>query len=139
MNRAALTVAVTVALFGCPAPVPVPDSGVIDSGITTLTMSACSGGCGVTQICDTVHRICVDGCGGCGSDGGAGGVCTKTPQGTFQCVQTQVTCSGMTCDVGQVACEVAGACTCLGPSRGTFDTCFRRLGRPTPTLRVRSV
>jgi hypothetical protein len=129
MNRLALATLAAIALSACPPSVPTPDGGEDAGGPNPNPMDACSGGCAPNQICDTVHRVCIDGCGGCGSDGGSPGICVKTAQGTFQCQRIAVNCSGNSCDQGQVAC-IGGACTCLGPSRGTFDTCFGDPARP---------
>jgi hypothetical protein len=122
MNRPFVALA-AAALCACPPPIPAPDSGVFDSGLNPDPMQACSGGCAVNQICDKVNRVCVDACGGCGSDGGTPGICTRQPDDSFKCVTTELVCNGVACDKGQVAC-LADQCTCLGPARGTFDTCF---------------
>lgn len=121
MNRFLTTLAV-VLLAGCPNPVPTPDGGE-DSGINVDPKDACSGGCAVNQVCDTAARICRDACGGCD-----GGICQKTGT-TFECITPAVTCNGTTCGAGEIAC-LGGVCSCLGPARGTFDSCFGNVLTP---------
>ncbi len=120
MTRSLLAVAV-VALTACPNPIPSPDGGSDSGTINPLPMDACSGKCGVNQKCDTMNRVCVDGCSG-RCDGGT--ICQRQAGDMFDCTAIVTSCKGMTCSqAGQVAC-LGGECTCLGPSRGVFDSCF---------------
>ena len=109
---------------GCPNPSK-NDAGDPDAFfvVSPPPIDACSGGCAVNQYCDTVTRVCKDGCGGC-SDGG---ICQKQPSGQFACLPTVIVCNGITCGEGEVAC-IAGQCTCLGPARGVVDTCYTASG-----------
>lgn len=121
MTRSLFVVAV-VALTACPPPVPTPDGGDDGGGINPNPMDACSGGCAVNQICDTANRVCKDGCAGA-CDGGT--ICQRTAPmaSTFQCAPIVTTCGATMCGEGQVAC-LAGVCSCLGPARGAFDSCY---------------
>lgn len=110
--------ALTLAFTACPPPITVPDASVdvVDSG-NPPARDACSGGCSANQVCDTANRICVDACGGCDA-----GVCVKVSEGVFQCRANAVTCNGVVCEPGQVAC-IAGECSCLSSLSGALDTC----------------
>lgn len=115
-------VVVAVVVFTACTPIPdKPDANLGDGGPNPNPIDACSGGCAVNQRCDVATRTCRDGCNGA-CDGGT--FCQRTGSAeNFQCTPIVTMCGGQSCAEGEVAC-LGGACTCLGPARGTFDSCF---------------
>ncbi len=107
-----------IAFTACTPPIPVPDANdVTFDGGNPPPREGCSGGCAGNQVCDVERRTCVDACGGCDA-----GVCVQTSPGVYQCRESAVTCNGVQCEPGQVAC-IGGECSCLSSLSGALDTC----------------
>lgn len=113
--RAALA---CLALTACPTAVVTPDANDVSfDGGNPTPRDACSGGCSVTQVCDTAKKVCVDACGGCDA-----GTCVKVMDSVFQCRDTVISCNNAACEPGQIAC-VGGDCSCLAAANASADSC----------------
>ena len=111
------TVALSLVLTACPTNPTKDANNVDDGGNNPLQRDACSGGCAGNQRCDVDRKTCVDACGGCDA-----GTCVKISEGSYQCREATVECSGTLCEPGQIAC-LGGACSCLSSLSGALDTC----------------